>query len=140
MKVTSYAVARPAYYDRDSTGTSLTATTSAGPHAATARWTFTVGSGKKSYVETVLVRLTGQTAPATAGIQAVGIDSFTSGVYCSILYMEQTSSAALPKLINQFACMVTLFPADQLVGYSSDLSIGGTAQYIQMSKVTTFTA
>ncbi len=140
MKVTSYAVARPAYYDRDSTGTSLTATTTAGPHGVTIRWTHTVAAGKKSYCENVFVRCEGVTAPATAGLQVAGIDSFTSGVYCGIVQVQHTSSAALPKSANMFACMITLFPADQLVGYSSDTSIGGTGQTVIHSKVTTFTA
>ena len=47
MKITSYAVARPQYYDRGAVSTFFSYAATLSQHAATTRWTTTVAAGKK---------------------------------------------------------------------------------------------
>ena len=47
MKITSYAVARPQYYDRNAVSTFFSGGGTYAQHATTTRWTTTVAAGKK---------------------------------------------------------------------------------------------
>ena len=51
MKITSYAVARPQYYDRGAVSTFFSYAATLSQHAATTRWTTTVAAGKKLLLE-----------------------------------------------------------------------------------------
>ena len=56
MKVSSYAVARPNYYDRGATSVIGTyESANIAPHGATERWTYTVAAGYRLLIENLLL-------------------------------------------------------------------------------------
>ena len=125
MKVTSYAVARPAYYDRNSSAATLSFSNSAGPHGATTRWTATIAAGKKEFVEFTRCSVYRLTAPTVdnvyeariivSGVQLTGAVG-TSGVVGTLLAVTLTGA-------------ITLYPGDIMLSETYDLSTGGTVYY-----------
>jgi hypothetical protein len=141
MKVSSFAVARPNYYDRNAAGTSVRYIASGvAPHAQTIRWTVTISSGQKAFAEMVGVRIAPTTVATVFGAAEAGVDTISGGVNSTIIYIQQKMSAALTVLYAAYPLSVTLYAGDQLVGFTSDGSTGGTALYIVDSKYTTFSA
>ncbi len=140
MKITSYAVGRPNYYDRGAAGLSTRYLATVSPHVQTTRWTITIASGQKGFAEMGGVRITGVTAPGTAGFAMAGIDTFAGGVYSTLIFQRMTTSATLPILYEAYPVSVSLYPGDELLGFTQDSSTGGTVQFIVDSKITTFTA
>lgn len=140
MKVTSYAVARPAYYDRDAVSTmgsyDLGGIT---PHSETIRITTTVASGKKLLIETMYLSFRRQGAATTSG--GITVASYAIGA---------TSSAVMPRIdgtsntINLAFTIVsqsfTIFAAERLDIQTSDFSTGGTMAFSLGFKGVTFNA
>ncbi len=141
MKVTSYAVARPAYYDRNGTA-SLLAYNANGvaPHAHTQRFTATVASGKKATVELWQVTSWRDLAATTSGVRYV-VGTITSGltvingvttiINSNTTYSQQTSQASMP---------LTLYAGEVLETSTNDGSTGGSLSFALGAKLTTFDA
>jgi len=141
MKVTSYAVARPNYYDRNAAGTSVRYLASGvAPHSQTTRWTVTIASGQKAFAEMAGVRIAPQTVATAFASAAAGVDTYSGGVYSTLIYIQTTMSAALAVAYAAYPVSVSLYAGDQLLGFTADYSTGGTALYIVDSKYTTYTA
>ena len=141
MKVTSYAVARPNYYDRNATGTSVRYLAGGiAPHAQTTRWTVTIAATFKGVAEIASGRIAGETAPTVAGAMIIGIDTYSGGVYSTVLFIQQTSAASLPVVYTAYPITLSLYASDQLLGFTSDASTGGTGNYRVDAKYTTYTA
>lgn len=141
MRISSYAVARPAYYDRNATtGVQAYDAAPVAPHVLTTRWTVTVASGRKAMVENANVRLVRLTAAAPVGqtnIQIIVTSGATQVDLFNIFTWDNTvnvfRSAAMP-------ASVTLYAGETLAATTSDVSTGGTNYIGMFGKYTTFDA
>ena len=140
MKVTSYAVARPAYYDRNSSSSVQTYLDQVSPHGVTTRWTTTVAAGKKLAVEVTVMRNLRLSAAAPVGVQGSEL-TITSGA--SLLVMlsnRQTDNTLNVAYVVQNTVNYTLFASESIKAESFDLSTGGVVQYALTLKGTSFDA
>lgn len=142
MRVGSFAVARPNYYDRNATSKQSSYVGGPlAPHSVTTRWTYTVPAGKKAYVESCYVDIIRGSA-ATSGpsckafIRVTTSDS-TIGTLCATGGEFNTLNA----LISQTVSNVGLLAAGDLVQSDSyDNSTGGTLYIVMTAKYTQFDA
>ena len=140
MRVGSFAVARPNYYDRNATPVIGAYGADLAPHATTTRWTTTVATGKKVQVESHLLstfRLTGASALGTV-VATVGYTSGATTAYVAFtlianntLYYREVQSGGLG---------ITLYSGDTLFMTTEDLCTGGTIRYNGYFKGTTYDA
>ena len=141
MRVSSFAVARPAYYDRNATsGTAVYSGASIAPHAETVRWTITVAAGKKANIELTRMmanRVTVATAASVAGYVA---RITTSTSYMDILYEAHISNVLGYEAKDIAPAGVTLYAGETLDGRTYDGSTGGYYNYLTGCKYTTFDA
>lgn len=140
MRVSSYAVARPAYYDRNAVATYSTYTSSGiAPHTYTVRWTYTVAAGKKAIMEFATILLSTQT-PATVNGSREGYLRVISPATASLLYVVHTSntSGSISIVINP--TQPTFYAADSITGNTFDSGTGGTVYYDMSGKFTAYDA
>ena len=141
MRVGSLAAARPAYYDRNAVGTRQRYVGTVGPHAQTVRWSATIASGKKAFVEQMAIRIVAATTATTAGYAQANIDLYdaynsTTAAWAMIL----TSTTTLPFTFFASPTIPTLYAGENIAVASSDSSVGGTVFYVLDAKYTTFDA
>jgi len=138
MRVSSYAVARPSYYDRNATSSLSSYAANLGPHADTTRWTVTVAAGKKSLVElgaTYSRRITVATVAGEYG-SYIQLTSGATNVYFPATatvsnVVDFTNSA-------QYSGSPTLYAGETIAGHTYDLCTGGIVNYTVAAKLTTF--
>jgi len=126
MKVTSYAVARPAYYDRNATSvTNSIAGFSSGPHSTTSRWSTTVPAGKKILIESVFLFMYRVSAPTVNGLTGyfIAVDAPVLAT-CNII-----SSLVLAYSTNNLFGNATAYGGSSIAAYSYDLCTGGSVYY-----------
>jgi len=142
MRVSSYAVARPAAADRNG----LTTTQSYGPqvvapHGGTVRWSFTVAAGKKVSVLYTQVFVQRTTAATVDGVNRPSIAVTPSGGSLATL-------VSLPKVTNtvdnsqNFAIptSLSLNAGDYVEASSFDLATGGTLTLFLAMNLLTYDA
>lgn len=141
MRISSYAVARPAYYDRNATNTwnAYVAGTVA-PHGGTTRWTVTIASGKKAIIETANVLMWRDAASTVIGA-SFGLLRLTSGatlgdIANAVLYTT-TVYVTATQLVSGG---ITLYASDVLSAITQDNSTGGSIYYNLIAKGTIFDA
>jgi len=142
MKVTSYAVARPAYYDRNASSVIQTDLAVYAPHTATVRVTYTVAAGKKMFIETSSTLLQNSTAPTVAGLatsivrlQNVALQ-FTDPIRSDTL-----TSAVLTTIYDKsLTGQTTLYAGEQALLITANSSTGGTVTHLCAFKATLFDA
>ena len=140
MKVTSYAVARPAYYDRNASSTIGAYVATVAAHGNVVRWTVTVASGKKLLIEGGLCTHWQVTAPTTAGAR-FGLIRITSGTDIFDLAFANAQSSTLNLQFSDKAnTIATVYAAENVAGTTGDASTGGTVFYDVGIKGTTFDA
>lgn len=140
MKVSSYALGRPNYYDRGATSLIKSYSGVVAPHGATTRWTTTIASGLKAFIETTHGYVDRQTA-AAPGLNIVLWARITSGSDTSNLLFARSDGAAVgPLLDRSVAGGITLYAGEVFEGLTIDGSTGGTCNWALSSKLTTFTA
>ena len=136
MKVTSYAVARPSYYDRNSSAATATYADTAAPHGETTRWTATIAAGKKQFVEFTRCSVYRLTAPSTASVYEgriyVSGTQFTGAV--------ETSGVVGTLESVTLTGAITLYPGDIIYAATYDLSTGGTVFFSVGYRSTQFDA
>ena len=136
MKITSYAVARPAYYDRSAASAIAYYAANVAPHAATIRWTSTVAAGKKQFVEFARTSIYRTALATTAGLYSSDIliagISLTSSVGTSVVV---GASVALT-----ITGAITLYAGDSILAGTEDGSIGGQVFFIAGYRATEFAA
>ena len=136
MKVSSYAVARPAYYDRSAASATAYYAADVAPHLGTIRWTATVAAGKKQFVEFSRTSVYRTTAATTAGLYESSISiagiSLTSSVATSV---ASGTSQALT-----VTGAITLYAGDSILAQTYDASVGGTVFFIAGYRATEFAA
>ncbi len=141
MKVTSYAVARPAQYDRNASSSIQGDAAIYAPHGVTSRWTYTVPSGFKLFLEACSVSQQNITAPTVAA-QASIIIRITSGlVFMDPIRLDILTSGVTTTInSNQVFGQVTLYAAEVLNVFTLNSSTGGTVLMASGSKGTQFAA
>lgn len=140
MRVGSFAVARPNYYDRNAAPVIGAYNGDVAPHAITTRWTTTVASGKKVQVESHLLstfRLTAATVVSTVAA-TIGYTSGSTTAYVAFtLFVNNT---LYYREVAQGGQSITLYSGDTLFMTTEDLSTGGTMRYNGYFKGTTYDA
>lgn len=141
MRVSSFAVARPVYYDRNSTTAGQLAYGTVAPHSPTSRWTYTVPAGKRSYVEVNyvdLARATVATSAATTFAQIYSSNSDASDTVISYTRIFANVAGTYDRSITSAVCILNA--GNSLTGQTGDNSTDGTIQYTVGSKYTQFDA
>ena len=140
MKVTSYAVARPNYYDRNGTSLLSSFAGQAAPHATTTRWTVTVAAGKKHSCEVTVAQMRRASA-ATVTSDRSAVITVTSGAtsyaYPATGSFSNTTDVEQTALVSGYPF---LYAAETMVATTSDASTGGMVFYLVASKQTIFDA
>ena len=141
MRISSYAVARPAYYDRNATSTLQSYSSIDAPVVQTTRWTTTVAAGTKLLIEMANGRLTTVTAATVKSIYDYGAIYITSGAttisMVDIALDTNTVGAYRQQLITQGP---TIYAGETVFAATAAASTGGTIQYVLQIKGTTYTA
>ena len=141
MKVSSYAVARPAYYDRAAVSTSQSYGADTAPHVTTTRFTTTVAAGTKLIVEIAqaFTLTTGVATVSGRGFSQVLVNSGGNSVDLARIDQIQltTSQAATQQLIP---LSLTVYAGETVVGQTSNGSTGGTLFHVVGFKGTTYAA
>ena len=141
MRVTSYAVARPSYYDRTAVGSTLSFESAPlAPHGTTTRWTTAIAAGKKAYVESGIAFALRSSAAATSGAIYVYHQVNSGATSGRITHIGQQITTVGTSLNMLVPTQVTLYAGDQLTGFTADQSTGGTCDFICNAKLTTFDA
>jgi len=140
MKVTSYAVARPAFYDRNAASAVAVYLAQTGPHAVTTRWTYTVASGKKLNVEVTPCRILRQTVAAPVGLVAVEVQLTSGASLLVMLSNYMTDNVPNVPYQKDSSASYTMYSSETLTSVSVDISTGGVVQYSITMKGTLFDA
>jgi hypothetical protein len=136
MRVSSFAVARPAYYDRNAASNYNVYNATVGPHNFTERFLYTVAAGKKLLVEIANVEMNRLTVATVSGSYYARITG-GSGYINTILDNATTVNASK---VNIVAGAVTIYAGESVGGYTSDGSTGGTVAFYIFTKGTLFDA
>ena len=136
MKVTSYAVGRPAYYDRQSSSLVSGYTGTVAPHGLTVRFTQTVPADQKYMIEFSEGYLGRATAFTTTG--ASGAFILVTGV--AVINIFGTLPTTTSSLVQQQAFNMVVVEGEVITGSTQDYSVGGTVYYEINVKSTVFTA
>jgi len=140
MKVSSYAVARPVYSDRNSTSVLNTYAATVGPHAQTNRWSVTLGAGRKATMEGAwlqIIRITVATVIAQYNVSL----NVTSGATTAVVGTRDSfSNTTLVDFSIAIPINVTIYPGENISAATLDNSTGGTVYYVASGKITTYDA
>jgi len=139
MKVTSYAVARPANYDRNASSVLQVTDTEYTPHGQTNRGTTTVAAGKKLLVESASIFLLTTLAPTVADRCIATIYILSGSTACYVARLDGYASATLYS--NRTSGLVgqpTVYAGEQLLALTLDQSTGGRINYNLNVKATLF--
>ena len=140
MRVSSYAVARPAFYDRASTSSLQAYAATVAPHAQTARWSVTVAAGRKAQLEGAwlqVVRITVATVVAQYNISL----NVTSGATTAVVATRDTwSNTTLADFSQIVPGGITLYAGETIAAATLDGSTGGTVYFVASAKLTLYDA
>ena len=131
MKVTSYAVARPMYWDRNAVETSSTyIPADLAPHAETIRFTFTVAANRKAFLDTAFIQIVRTSAYASIGEARVALFVTPSGGTQTCI-MRQSIIIATVYVYQQFTLggSVLMTAGTVLTSTTSDSCTGGLVSY-----------
>jgi len=142
MKVSSFAVARPVYYDRNSATKGRTYGASGiAPHSTTVRWTYTVPAGKAAYVESLnaMVFRDGTATVANIAQMLIYIQTTDTATTIQLQVREYKSTLYIPNITSQ-SNIAFIKAGDVVYAASADPSTGGTYTYTADMKLTEFDA
>jgi len=139
MKVSSFAVARPAYYDRNATSVRNRYNAAISPAGFVTRWTATVGAGKKAYVDQAVAWINTNSLPTVAGY-ARGYIETTDGTTSVIVCVAQmfTSLTVSTSAVDKATTSITLYSGFVIQSLTADGSTNGTVQYLLDAQYTQF--
>lgn len=141
MKVSSYAVARPAHYDRSATSAIASDATIYAPHGTTTRWTITVASGYKLFLEAASVSQQNVTGPTSAAQSSIIIRVTSGASFMDPIRLDILTSNVITSIYsNQLFGQVTLYAAETLTALTLNASTGGTVLMASGAKGTQFAA
>ena len=142
MKVSSFAVARPVYYDRNSStfGKSYEASAIA-PHATTTRWSYTVPAGKAAYVEACGGMMWRDGIATVASLAQTVFNTVTSDTVTATVLQNRTyTNTGNDPVMFSLSQLAFLKAADVFGVNTFDGSTGGSFQYGMYAKFTQFDA
>lgn len=139
MKITSYAVARPQYYDRGAVSTFFSGGGTYGTHAATVRWTTTVAAGKKLLIEqgeVFCLTITAAAVPLRIAAKA----TITDGTYLTSFASQDGQQSASTKTPDEKIVYpaITVYTGETVYGSTFNDSLTGTVFMFVGLKGTTF--
>ncbi len=141
MRISSYAVARPAYYDRNATAYAQAYDLSlVAPHVLTIRFTTTVAAGKKLLLEHLSSTMIRQSVAAPVGDVYIAPSVTTGASTYPITRTYSNANVAGTTTYSQVVSGVTLYPSDVFTVSTFDGSTGGTMWYTIGAKGTTYDA
>ena len=138
MRVSSYAVARPAYYDRNASGVSGQYSNDLAPHATTTRFTSTCPAGKKYILEGWYLsswRISAATASGSVENLLTFQTASGGGYIAQATYVNNT---LYYREVYYGGTNITLYPADYIVYTTADASTGGQIRVAANVKFTSF--
>ena len=139
MRVSSYAVARPEYYDRGAASVQSAYSGTVAPHGNTERWSRTIAAGKSGYVETSFALTLRITAATVVGDTACFVQIVTSDAVSGVVAYIQHADNTLRTNRNIVLTSVGLLQASDIIrAYSFDTSTGGTNDFYLNAKLTLF--
>ena len=139
MKITSYAVARPQYYDRNAVSTFFSGGGTYGTHVNTTRWTTTVAAGQKLLIEqgeVFCLTIAAAAVPRRIAAKA----TITDGTYLTSFASQdgrQSASTTTPdeKIVYP---SITVYTGETVYGTTFNESLTGTVFMFVGMKGTTF--
>lgn len=141
MKVTSYAVARPAFYDRSSLSGRKASNVVVAPHAVTTRFTYTVPAARKAFVETAFVKYNQVTLPTVTGLVVNSVQNSDGITASTNVSMSVNSSIATLTALTLFTTgNCTVFAGETISDLTYDGSTGGTIQFTSDCRYVEFDA
>jgi len=139
MRVSSFAVARPQYYDRNAASVQNAFSGTVSPHSNTERWSRTIAAGKSGYVETAFALTLRTAAATTVGDAACFIQIVTSDTTSGVVAYIQHADNTLRVNRNIVLTSAGLLQAGDIIrAYSFDTSTGGTNDFYLNVKLTLF--
>ena len=140
MKVSSFAVARPAFYDRNASGVSSSYSNDLTPHASTTRFTATCPAGKKYILEAwYLSSWRIQVATVVSAVENY-MTYLTASGGGYIIQSTYVNNTAYYREVYTGGTSITLYPTDTLVYTTADASTGGQIRLAANVKFTVFDA
>lgn len=141
MRISSYAVARPAYYDRNATSTVSNYAADLSPHGGVDRFTYTVASGKKMLVEAAFAQTVIATAPTTAARVALSVELRVGATTIVISAVDGVQSSTVgASSVNFATTQPTLYAGEIVAGRTYIASTGGTVNCQIAAKGTVYDA
>jgi len=140
MRVSSFAVARPAYYDRNATSSLGTYNNQIAPHTQTTRVTVTVAAGKKLLLELGNINFYRASVATVAGqvfIQHAVTSGATTVQLITASYFGNTTN---DQTRIAFSGSVTIYAGELYFIDTLDSSTGGTVNFSLNYKGTSFDA
>jgi hypothetical protein len=131
MELGHLAPTRSAYYDRTATEKSDRYNgVGVAPHGATVRWTRTIPSGKKAYVQGMYVMTIRKTAAAPVGEYQAAIRITPSAGTAVLLAKAMSASNVVDALTDKSLAATGLIVAATVIeALTSDGSTGGTVTF-----------
>lgn len=139
MKTT--AVSRGQYYDRNRTSVSMTYNVAAvAPAGFTTRWTYTVPSGRRAFIESIFALQYVAAASAPVGKVTAEILATSNTVQAILVStLDGVGTLGTSKSANAGNSGV-LIAADNLASQTADVGTGGSKDYKLSTVVTEFDA
>ena len=142
MRLGSLASARSAYYDRNATGTFLQYGGTVAPHTATTRFSSTIASGKKAYIEVCQAYAYRSVAAGVGNNSVVWFRVLNSGAttYASTIFTRSDTAATGLMIERVVTGQVTIYAGEALEALTIDGSTGGSIDFNLSAKLTNFDA
>ena len=141
MRVSSLGNARPAYYDRNATsGLANYGAVNVSPHSETVRFTVTIASGRKAFIEQARFTCLRITAATTLNAVAMIFRNTSGASNADLIYETKHTNTVGDELTQGTTGTTTLYAGETLDARTSDLSTGGAWNYYLSAKYTTFDA
>jgi hypothetical protein len=131
MRVGSFAVARPMYWDRNPTSNNANGNSGAvGPHGEGARWSVTIASGKKAFVDAACLETLRYTVASVNNVYYAAIRFTPSGgSACSIVQIQSFDNAVGSANRQSLAGSLLALAGDVISAVDADTGTGGTVNY-----------
>ena len=126
MKVSSYALGRPAYYDRNPSSANPAYYGQATPHATTTRWTATNTAAQKMYIDAASITVIRATAPTVSGLYYAAIFGPTGQPL--LMVHQSVATVGNPQNIPSGGSILVL-QSQSITGVTYDDSTGGVVTY-----------
>lgn len=137
MRVGHVQPSRANWYDRTPVSRAQAyASGGTAPHGATTRWTYTCPSGKKAFLAAAHVQMIRITVAAPVGTSAVSVYYTPSGGSATtVCGGEMINNTVGGEFHESLAPQLAMLAGDVLLSQTSDISTGGTFDYVSTALV-----